>query len=177
MFGPLLPGAIWVNFRVYWGWEPASRTPKPHTETGFSPARHHAGTHTSGLSALHVPYSRAPELVVLMRCGMIASGWSAVGPWMAVSASPAARTVRTACFDEQMEQKKQLLLASSQKSYPPAFNSLNTTASSAAASWPPPARPPPPAVPLPLVPSASRRLGQASALAWGGPLPPQVQWQ
>ena len=32
-----------------------------------------------GISAL--PYSRAPELVVLMRCGMIASGWSAVGPW------------------------------------------------------------------------------------------------
>ena len=32
-----------------------------------------------GINAL--PYSRAPELVVLMRCGMIASGWSAVGPW------------------------------------------------------------------------------------------------
>ena len=43
---------------------------------------------------------------------------------MAVSASPAARAVRTACFAEQMEQKKQLLLASSQKSYPPAFHSL-----------------------------------------------------
>jgi hypothetical protein len=43
---------------------------------------------------------------------------------MAVSASPAARAVRTACFAEQMEQKKQLLITSSQKSYPPAFHSL-----------------------------------------------------
>jgi hypothetical protein len=77
------------------------------------------------ISAL--PYSRAPELVVLMRCGMIASGWSAVGPSMAVSASPASRAVRTACFAEQMEQKKQLLITSSQKSYPPAFHSLSKT--------------------------------------------------
>ena len=43
---------------------------------------------------------------------------------MAVSASPTARAVRTACFAEQMEQKKQLLLASSKKNYPPAFHSL-----------------------------------------------------
>jgi hypothetical protein len=47
---------------------------------------------------------------------------------MAVSASPAARAVRTACFAEQMEQKKQLLITSSQKSYPPAFHSLLATA-------------------------------------------------
>jgi hypothetical protein len=46
---------------------------------------------------------------------------------MAVSASPAARAVRTACFAEQMEQKKQLLITSSQKSYPPAFHSLSKT--------------------------------------------------
>jgi hypothetical protein len=43
---------------------------------------------------------------------------------MAVSASPTARAVRTACFAEQMEQKKQLLLASSKTNYPPAFHSL-----------------------------------------------------
>jgi hypothetical protein len=43
---------------------------------------------------------------------------------MAVSASPAARAVRTACFAEQMEQKKQLLPASSQRSYPPALHPL-----------------------------------------------------
>jgi hypothetical protein len=47
---------------------------------------------------------------------------------MAVSASPAARAVRTACFAEQMEQKKYLLITSSQKNYPPAFHSLKTTA-------------------------------------------------
>jgi hypothetical protein len=47
-----------------------------------------------------------------------------------VSASPAARAVRTACFAEQMEQNKQSLLASSQKNYPPAFHSLRATTSS-----------------------------------------------
>ena len=46
---------------------------------------------------------------------------------MAVSASPTARAVRTACFAEQMEQKKQLLITFSQKSYPPAFHSLSST--------------------------------------------------
>jgi hypothetical protein len=50
---------------------------------------------------------------------------------MVVSASPAARAVRTACFAEQMEQKKQLLITSSQKSYHPAFHSLNALAGSA----------------------------------------------
>jgi hypothetical protein len=65
---------------------------------------------------------------------MIAGGWSAVGPSMAVSASPAARAVRTACFAEQMEQKKQLLLASSQRLYPPAFHSLSRDGHSFAAA-------------------------------------------
>ena len=46
---------------------------------------------------------------------------------MAVSASPTARAVRTACFAEQMEQKKQLLIASSgwslqSKKLPPSFS-------------------------------------------------------
>ena len=41
MFGPLLPGAIWMDFRAYWGWEP----PPAHQNLIFRRRARHACAH------------------------------------------------------------------------------------------------------------------------------------
>ena len=56
MFGRLLPGAIWMDFRAYWGWEP----PPAHQNLIFRRRARHACAHA---------HERAPPVARSKRNG------------------------------------------------------------------------------------------------------------